>query len=223
MKQKLLTVSLALTLAMSWTSTWAQGIQGMLSMAQHALNGSSDHATRYGRPTHPRDEEGFGEEVPFEPGATWDCGFSPEGGAHPRVVHAINEVHVRPGDDATILVIAYEFSEVDIAHALIAAKQRGVKVAVVADATESGRAWSKLGMLIKNGIPVRIDNQRQMIHDKVMVLDGSAVEMGSLNFTDLAGSDQHGEDACVIRHTPKLAARFTGHWQKLWRESQPLS
>ncbi len=190
-----------------------------MSMAQHAFSGATERVTRVARS---ESVQPFGEEVSFEPGATWDCGFSPNGGALPRVLKAINEVRVRPGDRATILVAAYEFTSVEVARALIAAKQRGVQVAVVADATENQRPASKVGMLKENGIPVRVDNQRQMLHDKFLVLDGTAVETGSFNFTRAAASDEHAENACVIRHSPKYAARFTGHWQTLWRESQPV-
>lgn len=165
--------------------------------------------------------EGRSEEHAFEQGATWDCGFSPEGGANPRVIHAINEVRPHNGDKATILVAAYELTSADIARALIAAHERGVKVAVVADAPENQKPASKVRMLVQSGIPVKFDNHLQMLHDKFLVLDGTAVETGSFNFTKAAASDEHAENACVFRHVPQMAASFTGAWQRLWRESDP--
>lgn len=165
--------------------------------------------------------EGISEEHAFEPGATWDCGFSPEGGANPRVIRAINEVRPRAGNDATILVAAYAFTSLPIARALVAAHQRGVKVAVVADATENQKSASKVKMLADIGIPVKFDTRLKMLHDKFMVLDGTAVQTGSFNYTKAAASDEHAENACVFRHSPRMAATFTGAWQRLWRESVP--
>ncbi|KKL36611.1 hypothetical protein BED46_027730 [Burkholderia contaminans] len=135
----------------------------------------------------------------------------------------MNEVRTRPGNDATILVAAYAFTSLPIARALIAAHDRGVKVAVVADATENRKPASKVRMLMESGVAVRFDNRLQMLHHKFLVLDGTAVETGSFNFTKAAASEQHAENACVFRNSPQMAATFTGAWQRLWRESDPAS
>jgi phosphatidylserine/phosphatidylglycerophosphate/cardiolipin synthase-like enzyme len=155
------------------------------------------------------------EEV-FEPRLTHDCGYSPQGTAEGVVLSAINEVS---GPHSTILVAAYEFTSRPITQALIAAKVRGVAVAVVADTTENRKPYSKIPDLIQAGIPVRFDNHLQMLHDKFMVLNGTAVETGSFNFTSAAASDRHAENACVFRHAPLMAAEFTRSWKDLWNES----
>lgn len=199
-------------------------MDSIIQPVKHLLNSASPQVSRFVRTSYEGDgSQGVSEEHAFEPGATWDCGFSPEGGANPRVIHAINEVRARAGDDATILVAAYELTSLDIARALIAAHERGVKVAVVADTTENQKSASKVRMLMESGIPVKFDNRLKMLHDKFMVLDGTAVETGSLNYTKAAASNEHAENACVFRHSPRMAASFTGAWQRLWRESDPAS
>jgi phosphatidylserine/phosphatidylglycerophosphate/cardiolipin synthase-like enzyme len=159
------------------------------------------------------------EEV-AEPGLTHDCGNSPRGTALPVVLKAINEVS---GPHSTILVAAYEFTSQPIARALIEAKQRGATVAVVADPTENviGKhsAYSKIHELTAAGIPVRVDNRLDMVHDKFMVLSGTAVETGSFNYTVAAASDRHAENACVFRHAPEMATEYTEHWKDIWNES----
>ncbi|WP_321816991.1 MULTISPECIES: phospholipase D-like domain-containing protein [unclassified Paraburkholderia] len=223
MKRKACLLALAMALIMPCASSQAQSIDSFIRPMEHLLTredyGSHTHRTPYAQDRG----EGRSEQHAFEQGATWDCGFSPEGGANPRVIHAINEVRPHAGDDATILVAAYELTSLDIARALITAHQRGVKVAVVADATENRKPASRVRMLVQNGIPVKFDNRLQMLHDKYLVLDGTAVETGSFNFTKAAASDEHAENACVFRHVPKMAAAFTGAWQRLWRESEPAS
>ena len=158
------------------------------------------------------------EEV-TEPGMSWDCGFSPEGTSLERVTTAIEEV---TGPRATILVAAYEFTSRPIAETLIAAKRRGVTVAVVADTTENEKPYSKVHDLIAAGIPVRFDNTLAMLHSKYMVLNGVAVETGSLNYTAAAVSNKHAENACVLRHVPLMAKRFARDWKALWDEATPV-
>jgi phosphatidylserine/phosphatidylglycerophosphate/cardiolipin synthase-like enzyme len=163
------------------------------------------------------------EEI-AEPGLTHDCGFSPGGTAQLTVLKAIDEVS---GPHSMILVAAYEFTSQPIARALIGAKQRGAIVAVVADATENVTSrhavYSKLHELAAAGIPVRVDNQLDMVHDKFMVLNGTAVETGSFNDTAAAASDRHAENACFFRHAPKMAMEYTEHWKGIWNESDRVN
>ncbi|KEH15458.1 phospholipase D (PLD) family protein [Medicago truncatula] len=213
-----------MALAMSWVPAQAQTLDSLLRPVEHLLTRAPKQVNHFTRAKYQSDVgEGVSEQHAFEPGATWDCGFSPEGGASSRVIRAINEVRTRPGNDATILVAAYAFTSLPIARALIAAHDRGVKVAVVADATENRKPASKVRMLMESGVAVRFDNRLQMLHHKFLVLDGTAVETGSFNFTKAAASEQHAENACVFRNSPQMAATFTGAWQRLWRESDPAS
>jgi phosphatidylserine/phosphatidylglycerophosphate/cardiolipin synthase-like enzyme len=154
-----------------------------------------------------------------EPGMTWDCGFSPEGTSLETVTRAIEAV---TGSNATILVAAYEFTSRPIAEALIAAEKRGVTVAVVADTTENEKQYSKVHDLIAAGIPVRFDNTLAMLHSKYIVLNKTAVETGSFNYTAAAASNKHAENACVFRHAPKMADRFVRDWKALWNEATPV-
>lgn len=202
----------------------AQSVDSIIRPVENLLNSAPSHVARFIRTSSTGDGgKGASEEQAFETGATWDCGFSPEGGASARVIRAISEVRPRAGSEATILVATYAFTSLPIARALISAHERGVKVAVVADTTENQKSSSKVRMLMESGIPVKFDNRLKMLHHKFMVLDGTAVETGSFNYTKAAASDEHAENACVFRHSPRMAARFTGAWQRLWRESDSAS
>ncbi|MFP3670226.1 phospholipase D-like domain-containing protein, partial [Priestia sp. SIMBA_032] len=103
------------------------------------------------------------------------------------------------------LVTAYEFTSWPVAKALVAAKDNGVKVAVVVDAKENAsKKASKVQYLVSHGIPVRQDNRRDMIHDKNLTFGSGAVELGSFNFTAAAASAKHAENAVVLRHVPSV-------------------
>lgn len=160
-------------------------------------------------------------DLPLPSGATIDLGFSPEGTAEEKVLEAIREETHRTGE-RSILVAAYEFTSWPVAKALVAARDAGVKVAVVVDAKENVKKASKAQFLVDHGIPVRQDNRLDMVHDKTLVLGGETVELGSFNFTAAAASAKHAENALVLRHAPNVAECYIAHWRRLWDQSTPM-
>ncbi|KXK20306.1 MAG: phospholipase D/transphosphatidylase [Chloroflexi bacterium OLB15] len=85
---------------------------------------------------------------------------------------------------STLDIAAYEFNNPAITEAVIAARQRGVRVRVVTD-NEDGLEDDKttLHQLQAAGIPIATDTRTALMHDKFMILDGTAVVTGSWNFT----------------------------------------
>lgn len=100
MKRNVFLVSVVMMMAMPWTASRAQSLESLV--APVLLNSVPAKATRIAAhtPYQGDADDGNSEEHAFEPGATWDCGFSPEGGANPRVIRAINEVRPRPGKES---------------------------------------------------------------------------------------------------------------------------
>ena len=147
-----------------------------------------------------------------------DVGFSPEGSAQKLVLRTIDAA------TSSIRVAAYVFTSPDVTRALVAAKQRGVDVAVVADHRsnlEEARSTAgrhALTLLAKAGIPTRTVKSYPIHHDKFMVVDGMAVETGSFNFTAAAKSNS--ENALVVWNDPALAETYLNHWQSRWDQGQ---
>ena len=71
------------------------------------------------------------------------------------------------------------------------------------------------------GIPVRIDAQHAIAHNKIMVIDGATVITGSFNFTKNA-EENNAENLLVIR-SPDLAAKYTANWQAHAGHSDPYA
>ncbi len=147
-----------------------------------------------------------------------EVGFSPEGSAQKLVLSTIDAA------TSSIRVAAYVFTSPDVTRALVAAKQRGVDVAVVADHRsnlEEARSTAgrhALTLLAKAGIPTRTVKSYSIHHDKFMVVDGMAVETGSFNFTAAAKSNS--ENALVVWNDPALAETYLNHWQSRWDQGQ---
>ena len=147
-----------------------------------------------------------------------EVGFSPEGSAQKLVLRTIDAA------TSSIRVAAYVFTSPDVTRALVAAKQRGVDVAVIADhrsnleEQRSTAGRHALTLLAKAGIPTRTVKAYPIHHDNFMVVDGMAVETGSFNFTAAAKSNS--ENALVVWNDPALAETYLNHWQSRWDQGQ---
>lgn len=76
-----------------------------------------------------------------------------------------------------------------VRDALIAAHQRGVTIRGIADATTVSGPTNDVAALAQAGIDVRVwGSHYHLMHDKVIVVDGSKVGLGSYNWTTQAES-----------------------------------
>jgi phosphatidylserine/phosphatidylglycerophosphate/cardiolipin synthase-like enzyme len=143
--------------------------------------------------------------------------FTPEYGSTPSctqdIVDAINSTR------RTILVQAYSFTSAPIAKALVEAHRRGVEVKVILDKSANTHHYSAATFLEHMGVPVWIDAQHAIAHNKVMVIDDAIVITGSFNFTKAA--EEHNAENLLIIHDPALAAHYTENWNKHLEHSPP--
>ena len=142
----------------------------------------------------------------------WEVYFSPHGGCTEAIIKELNK------PKSTVLVQAYSFTSAPIAKALLDAHKRGVKVEVILDKSQRTQKYSSATFLYNSGIPVKIDAQHVIAHNKVMIIDGETVITGSFNFTK-AAEENNAENLLVIRDK-KLAERYIKNWQEHERHSE---
>lgn len=107
-----------------------------------------------------------GEEVPTA------------GGIDTAVVEAINQAQ------HTLDIAAFEWNNVAIHDAVLAAHQRGVQVRMAVDNEHTVEDDdSTLQALIDAGVPVVFDSRSALMHNKFMIIDSLIVITGSTNFT----------------------------------------
>jgi phosphatidylserine/phosphatidylglycerophosphate/cardiolipin synthase-like enzyme len=94
---------------------------------------------------------------------------------------------------------------------LLNAHKRGVKVEVIFDKSQRTDQYSSATFFYNQGIPVKIDAQHAIAHNKVMVIDGETVITGSFNFTK-ATEENNAENLLVV-HDKSLAELYTKNWQ----------
>jgi phosphatidylserine/phosphatidylglycerophosphate/cardiolipin synthase-like enzyme len=142
----------------------------------------------------------------------WEVYFSPHGGCTDATIRELNKAK------STILIQAYPFTSAPIAKALLDAHKRGVKVEVILDKSQRTQQYSSATFFFNAGIPVKIDAQHAIAHNKVMIIDGETVITGSFNFTKAA--EENNAENLLIIHDKKLAERYTKNWQEHERHSE---
>ena len=120
----------------------------------------------------------------------------------------------------TVDIQAYGFTESHIAQALIDAKNRGVDVKVIVDKTAVHERNGDTQAVAQAGIPVWVDHFPRIAHNKVIVVDSSTVETGSLNWT-WAASHSNAENTIVLRD-PVLAAAYDTNFKSRLAVSETL-
>lgn len=133
--------------------------------------------------------------------------FSPDGGVLDGIVAAID------GARSAIRMQLYIFNSEPIARALVRAKIRGVDVEGVMDGEQAGLARSKVPFLAKAGVPLYLDSPEGGInHNKVFVIDGALLVMGSYNMQDK--SEKHSAENVLFIHSPELAALYLKNYEQ---------
>jgi len=100
------------------------------------------------------------------------------GGIDTQLVAALNNVR------STLDIAAFEFNNVVLTEAVLAAHQRGVRIRMVTD-NEHGLndRDTTIGQFVAAGIPVVDDGRSALMHNKFMILDSTVVWTGSWNYT----------------------------------------
>lgn len=117
----------------------------------------------------------------------------------------------------SIKVMAYGFTSINLAEALVRAKKRGVDVALIQDEKSSQNNREALQKLLEVGIEVRSDGKHAIQHNKVMVIDQDVVITGSYNFTNSAET-RNAENIMIVK-SEYAARRYLDNWNNHWEHA----
>jgi phosphatidylserine/phosphatidylglycerophosphate/cardiolipin synthase-like enzyme len=92
------------------------------------------------------------------------------------------------------------------------AKKRGIDVKVILDETQINSEYSVINELFEEKIPIWIDFQPAIAHNKVMIIDNKKVVSGSFNFTHSA-EFRNTENLLIIENNDLLIRKYVKNWK----------
>ncbi len=135
--------------------------------------------------------------------------FSPSTCCEDNIVELVN------GSRETIDIAIYAFTNQKIYDSLLLAKERGVKIRVVADKAQSKGKYSFVPKLQEAGFDVRIKKKVKIEHNKFGVFDKKFIITGSYNWTEAA--TKMNSENCVADKRKKIVAKYDKRFEELWK------
>ncbi|WP_296441390.1 phospholipase D family protein [Rhizobium sp. 60-20] len=137
--------------------------------------------------------------------------FTPAEQCEGQIVDAIDKAQ------SSIRVQAYGFTAFPIIHALQRAAGRGVEVLAILDKTNE-RKYSGATLLDAAGIPVWIDFEPAIAHNKIMVIDERLTIGGSYNYT--AAAQKRNAENVTFTDSVDIARQFLSNWDSRLKVSR---
>ena len=136
--------------------------------------------------------------------------FSPNGDAARRIIQAIDS------STSTIDLAIFDLTSQDIKQAFERAKNKGIKIRIIADSRQAKGANSVVQSLIDEGFNIRIRHGkgRGIMHNKFAVFDNKLLETGSYNYTNNAEHNNY-ENAMFISD-PETIKKYQQEFDKIW-------
>ncbi|NEI74994.1 phospholipase D family protein [Rhizobium lusitanum] len=137
--------------------------------------------------------------------------FTPAELCEDRIVDAIDRARL------SIRVQAYGFTSLPIIHALQRAAGRGIEVLAILDKVNE-RKYSGATLLEAAGIPVWIDFEPAIAHNKIIVIDGRLTIGGSYNYT--AAAQKRNAENVTFTEGRELAREYLANWDSRLKVSR---
>ncbi len=84
---------------------------------------------------------------------------------------------------------------------------------MILDKSQRTERYTGATFLANEGVPVFIDADHRIAHNKVMMIDAQTVITGSFNFIK-AAERGNAENVLLILHAPELAQRYGDNWNE---------
>ena len=142
--------------------------------------------------------------------------FSPGG--------TIKEIILRELESAasTLDLAIHEITSLEMAQALAKARQRGVKVRIIADSKQANLRTSKITYLIQQGILVKVlgGKEKGVMNHRFVILDGARVLIGSFDWSE--ASLRWNYENILMIHESEVVAAYQKEFDRLWREKRVI-
>ncbi len=139
--------------------------------------------------------------------------FSPQEACDVKFVQYIDQA------EKNLEVAIYNITLNSIGDALIRAKQRGVRVRIVADYRSAFAGSSIVERLLKEGLTIKLwrgesEEQLGIMHHKFTIIDGKILKTGSYNYS-LNASTRNAENQMYVGDSATVN-KFSAEFERLW-------
>jgi len=136
------------------------------------------------------------------------CYFSPEDDVEKIMVNNLKKA------SKSIHFMAFSFTSDMIGETIINMFHQGVAVCGIFEKRGSGTIHSEYTKMKIEGIPVKKDRNRNVMHHKVIIIDGKIVITGSYNFSKNASL--HNDENIIIMHNRLVAGKYLREFFRLY-------
>jgi len=136
--------------------------------------------------------------------------FSPEGHIQDRIIKEIDS------SNSSIDLAIFDFTSQEIKSAFEKAKQRGVKIRIIADSMQAKGAHSVVQALINEGFNIKISHgkERGIMHNKFAIFDKRLLFTGSYNWT--ANAEHFNYENAIFLSDPETIAQYQKEFDRIW-------
>ncbi len=155
-------------------------------------------------------QSGLFSTLPVSGASPLETFFSPSGGIAARIVQQIQR------SQTSIDIAIYSFTRNEIADAVIAAKNRGVAVRIIADSEQAPGVGSDIARLEAAGVPLKRTAGRNggIMHNKYAIFDGQVLLTGSYNWSTSA--EENNFENAIFMRDPQTIASYQGNFNSIW-------
>jgi len=117
----------------------------------------------------------------------------------------------------TIIAMVMLITQDELADALIQAHNRGIEIDIIIDDDWLYSSGSEYQDLLYAGIDIRGDNRGDLMHHKVMIIDGYVVVTGSYNWS--ASAEDRNDENIIILKSENIAKMYMEEFNRLWAQT----
>ncbi len=123
---------------------------------------------------------------------------------------------------STLDLAIHEIPSLEMAQALVKARQRGVKVRVIADSKQAKMRTSKITYLIQQGVLVKVlgGKEKGVMNLRFAIFDEKRVLIGSFDWSD--DSLRWNYENLLMIDESETVTIFQKEFEKLWREKRVI-
>ena len=133
--------------------------------------------------------------------------FCPQDGCQGEIIEELSRAN------KSIYFLTYTFTDGEIASLLVRKKDSGLEVRGVIESYQ-GRTYWVYPALQVGGVPVVLDNEQSLQHNKVFIIDNRTVVTGSFNPTKAA--DTKNDENIIILRQPDVVNEYVREFERLY-------